>query len=116
MTNPFPLYYLPDQHLHDPQTQVSFGQLDRNPEQPYRAAATLAAIQSLPNIRPIPRTRLATDEEVQAAALQFVRKISGYRQPSRRNAAAFDAAVADITAASQRLLHLLTQTETPASS
>lgn len=64
MTNPFPLYYLPDQHLHDPQTQISFGQYSRNPEQPYRAAATLSAIQSLPNIRPIPRTRLATDEEL----------------------------------------------------
>jgi acetoin utilization deacetylase AcuC-like enzyme len=64
MTNPFPLYYLPDQHLHDPQTQISFGQYSRNPEQPYRAAATLTAIQSLPNIRPIPRTRLATDEEL----------------------------------------------------
>lgn len=58
--------------------------------------------------------RPATDDEIQAAALQFVRKISGYRQPSRRNAAAFEAAVADITAVSQRLLRDLTQTETPA--
>ncbi len=45
-----------------------------------------------------------TDEEVHAAALQFVRKISGYRRPSRANADAFDAAVRDIAAASQRLL------------
>lgn len=53
MTTQFPLYYLPDQHLHDPQTQVSFGQYSRrNPEQPYRAAATLTAIQSLPHIGP----------------------------------------------------------------
>jgi hypothetical protein len=51
--------------------------------------------------------RPATDDEVRAAALQFVRKISGYRQPSRRNADAFDDAVADITAASQRLLERL---------
>lgn len=46
----------------------------------------------------------ATDEEIQAAALQFVRKVSGYRQPSRRNAEAFDAAVDEIAAASRRLL------------
>jgi hypothetical protein len=54
----------------------------------------------------------ATDEEIQAAALQFVRKISGYRQPSRRNAAAFDAAVEEITAASRRLLDALSPRET----
>jgi hypothetical protein len=46
----------------------------------------------------------ATDEEVRAAALQFVRKVSGYRVPSRRNQAAFDAAVEEISAASRRLL------------
>ena len=49
----------------------------------------------------------ATDDEVQAAALQFVRKISGYRQPSRANAAAFDQAVADVAEASRRLLSQL---------
>ena len=46
----------------------------------------------------------ATDEEVRAAALQFVRKLSGYRQPAARNATAFDAAVDEIAAASRRLL------------
>lgn len=46
----------------------------------------------------------ATPEEVRDAALQFVRKISGYRVPSAANAAAFDTAVDDITAATQRLL------------
>jgi hypothetical protein len=46
----------------------------------------------------------ATTDEVEAAALQFVRKVSGYRVPSRANAEAFDAAVAEIAAASQRLL------------
>ncbi len=46
----------------------------------------------------------ATDDEVRAAALQFVRKVSGFRKPSRTNEAAFDAAVDDISAASQRLL------------
>lgn len=46
----------------------------------------------------------ATDDEVAAAALQFVRKVSGYRVPSRKNAEAFDGAVAEIAAASRRLL------------
>ena len=50
----------------------------------------------------------ATDAEIEAAALQFVRKISGYRQPSKANAAAFDEAVADVTEASRRLLSQLT--------
>ena len=46
----------------------------------------------------------ATDEEIRAAALQFVRKVSGYREPSRRNAEAFQEAVAEVAAASKRLL------------
>ena len=50
----------------------------------------------------------ATDAEIEAAALQFVRKISGYRQPSRANAEAFDTAVAEIADASRRLLPQLT--------
>jgi hypothetical protein len=45
-----------------------------------------------------------TDEEIRAASLQFVRKISGYRQPSRRNEAAFKAAVDEVALASRRLL------------
>jgi hypothetical protein len=45
-----------------------------------------------------------SDAEVRAAALQYVRKISGYRAPSRANQAAFDAAVAAIAEATQRLL------------
>ena len=48
-----------------------------------------------------------TDADVEAAALQFVRKISGYRQPSRANAEAFDAAVAEVADASRRLLSQL---------
>jgi hypothetical protein len=51
--------------------------------------------------------RPATEEEVQAAALQFVRKVSGFRQPSKANAEAFDAAVAVIADASRRLLEAL---------
>jgi hypothetical protein len=46
----------------------------------------------------------ATDEEIAAAALQFVRKVSGYRAPSQRNREAFDSAVGEIAAASRRLL------------
>jgi len=45
-----------------------------------------------------------TDEDIEAAALQFVRKISGYRQPSRANAEAFETAVTDIAKTSRRLL------------
>ncbi|HET8570525.1 MAG TPA: DUF2277 domain-containing protein [Candidatus Limnocylindria bacterium] len=45
-----------------------------------------------------------TDEEITAAALQYVRKVSGYRQPSRANADAFNDAVAEVAAASRRLL------------
>jgi hypothetical protein len=43
-------------------------------------------------------------EEVRAAALQFVRKISGYRQPSQKNKPAFEAAVDEITGSAERLL------------
>ena len=53
----------------------------------------------------------AADEDIRAAALQFVRKVSGYRQPSRANTPAFDAAVDDIAAASKRLLTSLTSKE-----
>ena len=49
----------------------------------------------------------AADEEVRAAALQFVRKVSGYRMPSRANEAAFHSAVEAIAAASRRLLDSL---------
>ncbi len=47
-------------------------------------------------------------DEIEAAALQYVRKVSGYRQPSKANKDAFDAAVEEITAASRRLLESLT--------
>jgi hypothetical protein len=48
--------------------------------------------------------RLATAEEVSGAALQFVRKISGFHKPSRANQEAFERAVEEIAAASNRLL------------
>jgi hypothetical protein len=46
----------------------------------------------------------ATDEEIRAAALQFGRKVSGYRQPSKANADAFESAVDEIALSSKRLL------------
>lgn len=49
----------------------------------------------------------ATEAEVREAAVQFVRKISGYRQPSRANAAAFDQAVNEVALATRTLLESL---------
>jgi hypothetical protein len=49
----------------------------------------------------------ASEDEVRAAALQFVRKVSGYREPSRANKEAFEGAVEEISAASRRLLESL---------
>jgi hypothetical protein len=46
----------------------------------------------------------ASADDIQAAALQYVRKISGYRQPAQRNREAFEAAVAEISAVTGRLL------------
>ena len=57
---------------------------------------------------------LATEEEVRAAALQFVRKVSGYRAPSRVNEMAFEAAVDEITVAASKLLGGLTSGSRPA--
>jgi hypothetical protein len=54
------------------------------------------------------RDEVATDEEIRAAALQFVRKVSGYREPSKRNAEAFGAAVDEVAEASRRLLDAVT--------
>jgi len=48
-----------------------------------------------------------TDEEIHAAALQFVRKVSGYRAPSRANDVAFNRAVQEIAAATRQLLDTL---------
>jgi hypothetical protein len=55
----------------------------------------------------------ATEDEIQAAALQYVRKISGFTKPSRVNEEAFFAAVDEITAASVRLMASLETTATP---
>ena len=49
----------------------------------------------------------ATEEEIRAAALQFVRKVSGYRTPSRTNNNAFNQAVQEVSAATRRLMDSL---------
>jgi len=54
-----------------------------------------------------------TDEEIRAAALQFVRKVSGFSKPSKANEAAFAAAVDDIAATSRRLLGALETSAPP---
>jgi hypothetical protein len=55
----------------------------------------------------------ATEDEVQAASLQFVRKISGFNKPSKANEAAFEAAVDEIAAVSLRLLSSLETNAAP---
>jgi hypothetical protein len=50
-----------------------------------------------------------SEEEMREAALQYVRKVSGFRQPSKRNAEAFDEAVDEVTNASRRLLEAVTR-------
>ena len=51
--------------------------------------------------------RPATETEVYEAALQYVRKVSGYRKPSRANQAAFDSAVAEVGQATKKMLEAL---------
>jgi hypothetical protein len=57
------------------------------------------SIKTLRDAEPPP-----TEADVSAAALQYVRKVSGYRSPSKRNTEAFDRAVAEVADASARLL------------
>ena len=54
-----------------------------------------------------------SDEELHLAALQFVRKVSGFHTPSRRNAAAFDHAVVEIAGTTQKLLEQLVAPPAP---
>ena len=65
-------------------------------------------IRTLHNFEPA-----ATSEEVHDAALQYVRKISGSNRPSKANAEAFDRAVAEVSAATQRLLDSLVTNAPP---
>jgi hypothetical protein len=65
-------------------------------------------IKTLANFEPP-----ATDEEIRASALQFVRKLSGMNRPSRANQAAFDRAVNEVTAAARLLIESITTTAQP---
>ena len=65
-------------------------------------------IRTLYNFEPV-----ATDEEVRGAALQYVRKISGFTKPSQANAEAFERAVDDVAAVSARLLDELVTSAPP---
>ena len=65
-------------------------------------------IKTLANFEPP-----ATDEEIQASALQFVRKLSGTNRPSRTNEAAFNRAVDEVTEAARRLIHSLSTSALP---
>jgi hypothetical protein len=62
--------------------------------------------RSIKTLRP-PYADAVTDADMRAAALQYVRKISGFRAPAARNAAAFDQAVEEVAAATARLLDAL---------
>ena len=55
----------------------------------------------------------ATDDEIRASALQFVRKLSGSTHPSRANEIAFNQAVEEVTTAAERLIHSLKTTAPP---
>ncbi len=66
------------------------------------------SIRTLANFEPP-----ASDEEIRAAALQFVRKLSGATRPSRANEAAFNRAVDDVTSAAHRLIDSLQTTAAP---
>lgn len=62
--------------------------------------------RSIKTLRP-PFTQEVTSDDVRAAALQYVRKVSGFRAPASHNAAAFDRAVDDVAAATATLLDAL---------
>lgn len=66
------------------------------------------SIKTLANFEPP-----ATEDEIRASAMQFVRKLSGAHRPSRANEAAFNRAVDDVTAAAHRLIHSLTTSAPP---
>ena len=65
-------------------------------------------IRTLFNFSPV-----ATDEEIHAASLQFVRKISGFTKPSQANEKAFDRAVEDVARTARRLMDALVTTAPP---
>jgi hypothetical protein len=77
----------------------------KQPKRSPKESAMCRNIRTLFNFEPP-----ATEEEIRAASLQFVRKVSGFTQPSRANAAAFEQAVAEVSGAARRLLEALETT------
>jgi hypothetical protein len=65
-------------------------------------------IKTLANFEPA-----ATDDEIRASAVQFVRKLSGSTRPSRANEAAFNLAIDEVTAVATRLIHALKSSAPP---
>jgi hypothetical protein len=63
--------------------------------------------RSIKTLRP-PQAEQVTDEDIRAAALQYVRKVSGFRAPAKHNADAFNAAVDEIAEATRHLLGAIT--------
>jgi hypothetical protein len=72
------------------------------------AMAVCRSIKTLYNFSPP-----ATEEEIRAASLQFVRKLSGFNSPSQANRAAFDHAVDQVAASARTLIHALVTTAEP---
>ncbi|MGH3282933.1 MAG: DUF2277 domain-containing protein [Trebonia sp.] len=68
--------------------------------------------RSIKTLRP-PYTEAVTTDDMRAAALQYVRKVSGFRAPAAKNAAAFNQAVQEIAASTARLLDALEVRPTP---
>jgi hypothetical protein len=85
----------------DHHSEEEAGRLAKDGHAPYRSGMC-RSIKTLR--RP---GEAATTGELEAAARQFVRKISGYREPSARNQEAFDAAIRDVTEASRRLVEAI---------
>jgi hypothetical protein len=75
---------------------------------PWEVVAVCRSIKTLFNFAPP-----ATEQEIRAASLQFVRKLSGFNSPSKANRAAFDHAVAEITGSAQALMDSLLTTAEP---
>jgi hypothetical protein len=71
--------------------------------------------RSIKTLRP-PYTEAVSDDEIRAAALQYVRKVAGMRQPSRANIEAFERAVDEVTATTTALLDELVLRPAPARS
>ncbi len=55
----------------------------------------------------------ATEEQIREAALQYVRKVSGFREPSRRNVEAFEAAVQEVASSSRKLIEAVSSRSAP---